>query len=104
MPRIKINDETIADIKEMRKNGVSVKDIAAKYNIAVSTTFKLLRGIPLPKKKKEQKHCKYCNVKIDGGELCSACHYKLKLVRKLVALGQVIRKCVEEERMQKDGC
>ena len=99
-----MNDEAIADIKEMRKNGASVKDIAAKYNIAVSTTFKLLQGIPLPKKKKEQKHCKYCGVKIDGGELCSACHYKLKLVRKLLALGEVIRKCAKEERMQRYGC
>lgn len=103
MPRIKINEQAAADMKEMRKKGASVKDIAAKYNIAVSTTFKLLQGIPLPKKVKEQRYCKYCGVKIEGGDLCSGCHYKLKLVRKLLALGQVIKKCADEERMLKEN-
>ena len=100
-----MNDEAIADIKEMRKNGASVKDIAAKYNLAIPTIFKLLRGIPQPKKEKEnvQKYCKYCGVKICGGDMCSSCYQKLKEVKKLIALGQVIRKCVEEERMLKEN-
>ena len=105
MPKIKINEEATADIREMRKNGASVKDIAAKYNIAVSTTFRLLRGEEKPKKaKRKVENCRYCETKISAGYVCSECGRKIKLVREILALGQVIRKCAEEERMQRDGC
>ena len=97
MPRgKKLSEQAVADIKEMRKNGSKVKDIAVKHNITISTIFKLLRDTPQPKK--EQRYCKYCNNKIEGGEMCSACKRKLKLVRELLDLGKVIRECAEKEK------
>lgn len=97
MPRgKKLSEQAVADIKEMRKNGVRVKDIADKYNITVLTVYKLLRDTPQPKK--EQRYCKYCNNKIGGGEMCATCGSKLKLVRELLDLGKVIRECAEKEK------
>ena len=102
MGKIKITEEAIAGIKQMRKNGAIVKDIAAKYNISESRTFQILRDF-VPSTEKNR-NCEYCGVAITNGDMCGSCYGKRKVVRKLVALGDVIRNCVEQERMQKDGC
>lgn len=101
MGKTKVNAEAIADMKEMRKNGVLVKDIATKYNISISRTFQLLGDYKLNTENKG--NCRYCGVEIVGGDMCGSCYGKLKVVRKLIALGQVIRKCAEEERKQRNG-
>ena len=51
----------------------------------------------MPKKKP----CKYCGAKTPSGDLCCTCYGKRKVVRKLLALGQVIRECVKKERESK---
>ena len=97
----KIDEKDKADIREMRKNGAKVKDIAAKYDISVQLVYLVTEDI---KPKKEACVCKWCGTKLKDGYSCSNCRERVRLVRKIVALGQVIRKCVEEERMQRDGC
>ena len=106
MPRIKMNEEAIADIKELRRNGASIKDIAAKYSITTSRVYQLTEGVEKPKRAERiNGKCQWCGTRVQNyGMICSNCSYRLKLIRKIRAIGQVIRKCAEEERMQRDGC
>lgn len=45
------------------------------------------------------KPCKYCGSKAPSGDLCCTCYAKRRVVRKLIALGQVIKKSADKERM-----
>lgn len=52
------------------------------------------------KKTKVLQPCRYCGGKCTPaeGDICRYCRDKLPVVRKLIAVGEVIRICAEEER------
>lgn len=54
------------------------------------------------KRKNSKVECKYCGSAARTGDICELCRKKLPLVKKIIAIGSVIKEQATEERRQRE--
>lgn len=86
MGQTKISKEKIKELIELRKQGVNISDLSKQFGISYQRAQQLTAGV-LP-----QGICRYCKKKVNRGTICSECFRKLKVVRELKAIGNLILK------------
>ena len=90
-----LSKDEIKEMLNLRRQGWTMHDLGIKYGVTYQRVQQLTSGV-IP-----QGECKYCGAKTQKYQtICVSCYAKLKLVRELKQIGELIKSKTKRQDKQ----